>query len=448
MPEARNHQRRSSGSIAEHSSTAPRAPRRLATTYGVRLLFDARARTRLVLLSAAMAAFAYLLAAVLQLLTLRGTNLQFDFAQFYAAGAALNRGDDPYRPFLDACPGVHWCLGGYIYPPLLAELVRPLAALSLTSALRLWLLVSQACLVASTVVAARTLHGQAPPAALGLLLVAAVAFLPLHYSLYFGQVGLVLLALLTVTVCDLMRDRGMGGGGLAAGFAAVLRVSPVLVLPALWRRPRALLVAVASALALLGGLALLSPYTAEYFTAVLPRIGASTGILDNQAPQGLLLRAASLWGLPAPAGPAVTALIGLVFLAPTAWLGLRRDGELPWRGAAAAAFVAAMPLVSSLTWHHHLVIELLVYVALAPALALPSMGAARSLAVVSYPLLWVDRHFTDALAGALGLAQPTGWRIAPFLLVTGLNLLGMLCLWAAALSALRGLSQRPDAAGR
>jgi hypothetical protein len=136
---------------------------------------------------------------------------------------------------------------------------------------------------------------------------------------------------------------------------------------------------------------------------------------------------------------AVAALI----LGPTAYLALRRDGDLRWRGAVIGGFLAAMPLVSSLTWHHHLVTELLVYAALAPALSLGRLGGARALAVLSYPLMWLDRNYTDALVGGLGLANPSGWRVAPFLLVSGLNLVGMICLWASALLVLRRLATEP-----
>ena len=334
----------------------------------MRLLYQPVARARLLVATAILAVLAHVFNGAVQLITLRGVNVKYDFKQFYDAGATLARGADPYRAFLDApCPGQHWCLGGYIYPPLLAELMRPLAVLPVDAALRTWLAVSHLCLLLAAVLMWRALRGHVSAAVLSLLVIATVAFRPLQYTLYFAQVGLMLTAILAVTVSRFMRSERATGAGFAAGTAAVLRVSPVLVLPSLLRRPRALAEAVVAAVVLLVGMLLLTPYTVEYFTTVLPRIGGSTGILDNQAPQGMVLRAAALWGWPEPSGAAVTAAVALVVLVPTAFLALRRDGDLRWRGAVVAAFLAAMPLVSSLTWQHHLVTELLVYAALAPA---------------------------------------------------------------------------------
>ena len=430
--------------MAEHSSTAPLRRPGLAGVYGFRLLYQPRSRGRILGATAVIAVLAYAYSSIVQLVTLRDMDLRFDFQQFYDAGAALGRGADPYQAFLDSCPGYHWCLGGYIYPPLLAELVRPLTVLPLSAAVRVWLGLSQLCLVLAVVLIGRTLRGHVSTTALSLLLVATVAFRPLLYTLFFAQVGLLLTALMAATVASYMRGGRAQGAGVATGISAVLRVSPLVLLPVFLRRPRALVAAGGSAALLLLGLWLLTPFTAEYFTSVLPRIGASTGILDNQAPQGVLLRAAFLWHLSAPSGPLVSGLLALLVLAPTGWLALRHDGDLAWRGAVIAAFIAAMPLVSSLTWQHHLVTELLVYAALAPALSARGMGVARGLALASYPLMWLDRHYTDAAVGALGLAGPSGWRVAPFLLVTGLNLLGMISLWGATMVALRRLAKPPS----
>jgi hypothetical protein len=428
--------------MAEDSSTAPVTRPPFAGVFGLRLFFQPRSRARLIHATAVLAVIAYAYTSILQVVTLQGLNLKYDFLQFYDAAAALNRGGDPYADFLARCPGFHWCLGGYIYPPLLAELMRPLALMSPETAVRVWLLISQLCLVGAALVLWRALRGRVPAAALSLLVVAAVFFRPLQYTLYFAQVGLFLVLLLAVAAAAYMEDPQDARPGVAIGLAAALRVSPILLFPALLRRPRAIVAVAVTGVAILAVLAVVTPYTAEYFAQVLPRIGASTGDLDNQAPQGLLIRAATGWGLPQPAGAPLSAVIAIVVLTPTTLLALRRVGDATRRGAVVAAFLAAMPIVSSLTWQHHLVTELVVYAALLPALVRPGMGRAVALVVAAYPLMWLDRHYTDALALALGVAPHTsGWRVAPFLLVTGLNLLGMLCLWAGALVALRRLDQ-------
>lgn len=426
--------------MAEDSSTAPSARPRLSGVFGLRLFFQPRPRARLLHATAVLTTLAYAYTSIVQVVTLHGLDLKYDFLQFYDAAAALNRGGDPYDAFLRGCPGLHWCLGGYIYPPLLAELMRPLALLSPQSAVRAWLVVSQLCLLGAALLTWRALRGRVPAAAMSLLLVAALVFRPLQYTLYFAQVGLLLVLVLAFASARYMSSDEPAAGA-AIGLATILRVSPILLLPALLRRWRALLAMVVSAGLVLAVLAILTPHTAEYFTKVLPRIGGSTGDLDNQAPLGVLLRAAALWGLPAPGGAPATLVIALLVLGPTMLVALRRDGEPARRGAVIGAFLAAMPIVSSLTWHHHLVTELVVYAALLPALCRPGMRLPVVLATISYPLMWLDRHYTDALAVGFGVAQPAGWRVAPFLLLTGLNLVGMLCLWLAALAALRRLDR-------
>ena len=92
-------------------------------------------------------------------------------------------------------------------------------------------------------------------------------------------------------------------------------------------------------------------------------------------------------------------------------------------------------LASSLTEPYHLTLELLVLALAAPSL--PIASAQWWLAVLSYPLLWLDGHLMNPIALALGLAAPTGLRVLPFLLITGTNLLGAIVLWLACLVALR-----------
>jgi hypothetical protein len=53
---------------------------------------------------------------------------------------------------------------------------------------------------------------------------------------------------------------------------------------------------------------------------------------------------------------------------------------------------------------------------------------------------------SDALVLALGLAEPTGLAVAPFLLITGGNLLGMLCLWVVGMLVLAA-ARRPATTG-
>jgi hypothetical protein len=164
-----------------------------------------------------------------------------------------------------------------------------------------------------------------------------------------------------------------------------------------------------------------------------------------------VLRASELLNTTEPSALAVVLVLSVFFIG-MSWIvwqvALHRPGRERRMVLAAgfAALLAAMPIVSSITWQHHLVTELLVFALIAPALLRttssksPLINPARWLACISYPLLWVDRHVTDQLVLLIHLDGPTGWKVWPFLLITRTTLVGMICLWLACMFALATLA--------
>jgi hypothetical protein len=382
--------------------------------------------------------------------------LKWDFAQFWQAAVQLSTGHNPYQSFLDSCPGTHWCQGGYIFPPLLAEVLQPLSHLSLVAAARVWMVLSYALLALAIALTWRTLRGLITPVAAAIVLAAALFFLPLYDSLYFLQVGVLLLLLLALVIAATMHDSPAGDltAGAWLGLATVLRVSPAFLLPSQLRAVRTgrlrvhalgAVAAVAGAGILVVALQLLTPYTSTYLSVVLPRISGGTGIEDNVSLPGAVLRAAELLGRPEPSVFLVVLALSALFVG-SAWLlwqrALLHPGSNPGIAYATglAGLLAAMPIVSSITWPHHLVTELLALALLAPAvqhlLKHKHGGAVLALTLVSYPLLWVDRHVTDQVVLFFHFNAPAGWRVWPFLVITRTNLIGMICLWLACVVAL------------
>ena len=168
-------------------------------TFGIRLLFIPAARERLGTLLVVVGGCLYALRAVIQLTALRTEIQTADFPVFYHAATDLAAGHDPYTSFLSQCPGYQWCLGGYIYPPLLAELLRPLTALDLLAADATWTVASHLMLLAAAGATYGAVRADLPRGSGRLLLAAALFFLPLYQNLYAGSVGAPLLLVLALS---------------------------------------------------------------------------------------------------------------------------------------------------------------------------------------------------------------------------------------------------------
>jgi hypothetical protein len=201
-------------------------------------------------------------------------SLQQDFAAYFVAGAARNAGLDPYVNHVGgaAAPSLWdgvdvFAHSRFLYPPLAAELFRPLARLPYAAAKAVFTLLAVAAWLFATLRAARA---AGTSAATGLL--AGALLYPLYVHLERGQLDLALLALLVVAF-DARATAWAAGGALAAAAAfkpSLLALVPVLA--ALGRR-RAAGAALAGTAAVvlatvpISGSALLR----EYATQVLPR---------------------------------------------------------------------------------------------------------------------------------------------------------------------------------
>ncbi|HXA43384.1 MAG TPA: glycosyltransferase family 87 protein [Candidatus Solibacter sp.] len=412
---------------------------RLSQVFGLRLFFRRDSREKLIVGATILAAAGFVVQAVIQFGLLGSSSLQYDYLPYFNAASTLNHGGNPYSVFLQTC-ATEWCNVGYIYPPLLAEAFRPLALLPLHAGAYIWLALTYLFFAASVTAVDRTVGSSLSRGARSALLLAALLFVPLYASFYFLQVNTLVLLILALAAWAYTRGQD-GVAGAWLGVATVLRVTPLIQAPMLLRRWRDLrrpfgpLAFGLVGLGLLAVLTLLTRSTIDYLGTVLPRLGGSTAMLDNQSLPGVLLRLQALTGLASVTWVKVLTLVlqlGLVAL--TWWRSLRLEGRKQ-RAAVFAAFLAVTPIISSITWNHHLVTELLVLALLAPSLRVGSR--AWWLTLVSYPLLWMSRDVTDPVVTGLGLAFPSGFAILPFVVLTSVNLLGMLLLWLACLNLLR-----------
>lgn len=199
------------------------------------------------------------------------TSFQQDFAAYWVAAAARRAGLDPYVNNAAAGAQVPWDGSGFrhsrfLYPPLAAELLRPLAALPYRAAKLLFTAGALAAWIAAAALVARRRRVSAAMLGGGAL------FFPLYFHLERGQIDLLLLPL--VLGAWRMKDRPALAGAL---FAAAATIKPALLgaLPAivaLGHRRWAAWTAGGAAAALLATVVVSGPALArEYASVVLPR---------------------------------------------------------------------------------------------------------------------------------------------------------------------------------
>jgi Glycosyltransferase family 87 len=188
---------------------------------------------------------------------------------------------------------------------------------------------------------------------------------PVAMTLFFGQINLLLLALV---VGDLALPDRIRGKGIGIGLAAGIKLTPLIFIPYLLftRRVRAAAVGALTFAVTVGlGFALLPHAAAVYWGGQITRPGSKAFHLDNQSVNGVILRLTH-------AGPdahaywlAAAVVVGIAGLA-TSILASRRGHELLGLVACAATGL----LVSPVTWSHH-------YVYVVPALVLAGYGPRR-----------------------------------------------------------------------
>jgi hypothetical protein len=212
---------------------------------------------------------------------------QYDFGSYYLAAAALNANGQPDLYDLGTLHAVadkmnlDIIIPPYIYPPIWAILMKPLARLSFDTAKVLWLGVNLIALFISTILLVRTFEISHSKRKAVLLAVALLAFPPVTLTLMLGQVNLVLLALLVGAIALTQRcdDAAWAEAvaGCLLGLATVIKLFPGLLILyfLLQRRFRVVLWVGLSLIifCLLGIWGAGLPNTVGFFMQMLPELG-------------------------------------------------------------------------------------------------------------------------------------------------------------------------------
>jgi hypothetical protein len=286
-----------------------------------------------------------------------------DFQDYLFAAQQIAIGGNPYDGFIRNHVPWDWSLSsGYLYPPAFAVTLIPLTWISNDLAVRIWLFLIQAAVLASVLIIYRMI-GRPSRAELLALAAVLVTFFPLANTVLAGTMNSLLLLLLTAAWACWLRSRDVAGGVLV-GAAAVFKLFPAALLPYLaWRRHWKLLAAAAATgIAGIGlGLAVTSlDHNMYYFREMLPHLAAGTGYRENQSLAGVAARicdpnTANVGGSAGWCGrlidwPAVLVLLAIVW---------RMTSRIARSGLEFALAVTALPLISSVTWSFPLVILIL-----------------------------------------------------------------------------------------
>jgi hypothetical protein len=286
-----------------------------------------------------------------------------DFQDYLFAAQQITTGGDPYANFVRNHVPWDWSLSsGYLYPPAFAVMLIPLTWISNDVAVRIWLFLIQAAVLASVLIIYRMI-GRPRRAELFVIVAVLTTFFPLANSVLAGTMNSLLLLLLTGAWACWQRRRDVAGG-VMIGAAAIFKLFPAALFPYLvWRRHWKLLAA--AIVTVLGGLALGLAVTSldhniYFFRDMLPHLAAGTGYRENQSLAGVAARlcdpnTANVGGSAGWCGrlidwPAIMVVLAIV---------LRITSRTSRSGLEFAPAITALPLISTVTWSFPLVILIL-----------------------------------------------------------------------------------------
>jgi len=348
-----------------------------------------------------------------------------DLQVYRMGGLDLLHRRDPYRSLL---PGSGL---PYTYTPFSTVMLAPIAVVPWRVARTLHTMVSILALFTSVVLVGRELGGPGfPPRRLiGLSSLATLAFFwsePVLQTLGYGQIDLVLMAMVLIDLLALRRTRW---AGVLIGVATGIKLTPMVFVAYLLvlrrYRPAVTALCTAAATVVLGWILLPGP-SHRYFTDLLwdpNRVGRPAWV-GNQSLSGLWTRAAGSYEAGHPywlVSAAAVFVVGLWAAGRTN----RRVGE-PY-GLAVCALTGV--LISPISWSHHWVWWVVPALCLAAAAyrrrswALWVLLVAVSIPFYVGPFWHIDRHNWET--------KPVGWQqpISDTYVLIGLAALLALTTW-------------------
>ena len=290
-----------------------------------------------------------------------------DFADYHRAAQRLAGGLSPYAPEMLEASVPAQGQDRYRYPPLLAQSLVPTAGLPTAAVATGWLVVQAALVYASVWLAASAGGAPRTPERVLWTGTAATWFLPVFDTLWKGNVS----ALLAFQFALLVVAGRRGGAALAS--AVLLKLTPVLAVPAALARDRETRSGVLLGLALLlaVGIALAPAAWLDHLRVLPNLLGGRADYETNLAPASML---AGFGGGESVAATIRLATIAGVVAAVVASVVLAgRPGG--WPAAVVLAVLAGLGAPAAL-WYHYLVVLLPM-----AALAWPAAASRQRIAI-------------------------------------------------------------------
>jgi hypothetical protein len=323
------------------------------------------------------------------------------------------------------------------HPPTAVLLALPLAALNYPDAVLVWNLLSLAALFVSLRLVARALSLPVSAWSVAPLLALLLLCSPVLVTLFYGQLTLVLLLLLTGTWIAHRSKRPITAG-ILLGLAAAIKLFPAFllvffVLRRQWKTVAAAMVSLLVVTALTAAVLGVDTYW-TYARDVVPRVALFRSGWNNVSLPGLwtklfdpgITRIEPVWEsmLMAQTGTWLSCCLVVIVLG---WITLRDDQD---DDRAFALTVTAMLLVSPITWDHYATLLLLPL-----ALAWTRLTAATVARITFLTLglvLWMkpeDLHHAFIIGGTKSVIA-TPWQTLCILSLHCYALLGLFALLA------------------
>ena len=318
-------------------------------------------RTSLLTVASAIALLLLLIAGGFYFARRSGADLRHyenDFNVYYFASHEVIEGRDPYQNSLG-----EWT--PYLYLPLLAELIIPLALMPLEAAAYFWFLAGAASLIVAGWMSASlalkdTAHNSGSQRLIVAALSTAVVIRFAFDNFDYGQVN-TLVAALSAAHFFLYEKRRKLSSAVALALAASIKLTPLILLAhhLAKRRPKF----VAACAGLFISIAALSfapfgPQAPSAFQTFFHRTvkneqGFDLAYSGNQSLRGAVarLRGDESESATAPGDP-VTLAISLAMVAGSALTAMRRSGS----SNSIASLFCCIPLLSPLAWKGHFVV--------------------------------------------------------------------------------------------